>query len=146
MKLTPAYSTYTSDNRQISRRWLRQSPCGGYVHLENYISRTLVGERLISLFHDVDVSGLGGRDSFMVARNWDAVVYRIGIYEGEESIRPKPLGPNIVDLRRFISRSPNSELPPPLTGHSTFPPLPPRRLSRAALPHSNHQNFHASDV
>jgi len=52
----------------------------------------LVGERLISLFHDVDVCGLGERDSFMMAGNWDVVVYRIGtleakgIYEREGSI------------------------------------------------------------
>lgn len=40
----------------------RASSCSTYF--ENYISRFLFRERLVGFFEDIDVSGLGVRDSF----------------------------------------------------------------------------------
>lgn len=63
MKLTPAYSTYTHGDKQVSHRWLWRV-YSSRAYLENYISGTLLRERLIGFFDDIDVSGLGERDSF----------------------------------------------------------------------------------
>jgi len=63
MKLTPAYSTYIRGNQQISHRQLHRVGSDS-TRLENNVSRTLLGEWLIGFFDDIDVSGLGERDSF----------------------------------------------------------------------------------
>lgn len=36
----------------------------GRTHLDNDVSGALLGERLVGLFDDIDISGLGVRDSF----------------------------------------------------------------------------------
>lgn len=61
MKFTPAYSTYMQGNKQVSHRCLGHS-CRSY--LEDDVSGTLLRERLVGLFDDIDVSGLRVRDSF----------------------------------------------------------------------------------
>jgi len=69
MKLTPALSFYVGGNKYISHRWLHKMG-GGCTRLENNASEALpLGERPIGLFDDIDVSGLGERDS--VCGGWE---------------------------------------------------------------------------
>jgi len=56
-------STYVGGNKYISHRWLHRVDIGRTL-LENNVSETWsLGERLICLFDDIDVPGLGKRDS-----------------------------------------------------------------------------------
>lgn len=135
MKLTPAYSTYTHGDKQVSHRWLRRV-YSSRAYLENYISGTLLRERLIGFFDDIDVSGLGERDSFYggwelghgLGGEWEPWSEKPqGLYTKLKKGSFEPARPRTVKLTerhrlllsRSIPRSPNSKLP--------LPPSPPHR-------------------